>query len=152
MTRILVAMEREARALGIPCEIIGIGATSLPVTSEEDVLVNVGYCGAAGFYPGTVIEPDEAIPYGGSEGRKLDTHFSCARAPCFTSAEFATKPCCCSDSIYDMELAKIAVLLHRELYVLKIVSDNLNEADCEAFNDGKAWEQVREMLKEKKLA
>ena len=151
MTRILVAMERDAQALGIPCEIIGIGAADVPMTSEEDVLVNVGYCGAAGFYPGTVVEPDEAIPYGGTEGRKLDTHFGCIHAPCFTSPEFVTRPCGCSDSIYDMELVKITALPHRELYVLKIVSDNLNEPDCEAFNDGKAWEQVREMLREKKL-
>lgn len=51
---------------------------------------------------------------------------------------------------------KIMALPHRELYVLKIVSDNLDEADCEAFEDEAAWEQVRALLigkglKEKRL-
>ena len=151
MIRILVAMEREAEALGIPCEVIGIGATTLPATAEEDILVNVGYCGAVGFYPGTIIEPDETIPYGVVEGRKLETHFSCIHAPCITSQKFVQEPCCLSDSVYDMELSKIVELPHRELYVLKIVSDNLDEADCEAFNDEMAWEQVRKLLKEANL-
>ena len=46
-----------------------------------------------------------------------------------------------------MELFKIMKLPHKALYVLKIVSDNLDEADCEAFNDAAAWEKVRELLK-----
>ena len=85
MTRILVAMEREAEALGISCTVIGIGAEALPETDGDDVLVNVGYCGAVGIPVGTVVEPDEAASYETAEGRKLRTHFGCVHAPCFTS-------------------------------------------------------------------
>ena len=57
MIRILVAMQREADALGVPCELIGIGAENLPETSPEDILVNVGYCGGYRIPVGTVVEP-----------------------------------------------------------------------------------------------
>ena len=147
MTRVLVAMEREAEALGIPCTVIGISGIALPETTEEDILVNVGYCGAADIPVGTIVEPGEAASYETGKGRKLRTHFSCVHAPCFTSEKFVVEPCCLLPSVYDMELAKIADLPHRELYVLKIVSDNLNEEDCESFNDEAAWEQVRALLK-----
>lgn len=147
MTRILVAMEREAEALGISCTVIGIGAEALPETDGYDVLVNVGYCGAVGIPVGTVVEPDEAASYETAEGRKLRTHFGCVHAPCFTSRKFVLEPCCLSESVYDMELSRIAALPHKELYVLKIVSDNLDEAACESFNDENAWEQVRALLK-----
>jgi hypothetical protein len=50
-----------------------------------------------------------------------------------------------------MELFKINKLPHKRLYALKIVSDNMNEADCEAFNDAVAWDRVRELLKGEKL-
>ena len=46
-----------------------------------------------------------------------------------------------------MELFKIRKLPHKELYCLKIVSDNLIETDCEAFRDDEAWERVRTLLK-----
>ncbi len=147
MTYILAAMQREADSLGIPCKVIGIKATDLPETTENDILVNVGYCGAVEIPVGTIVEPDEAASYETVEGRKLKTHFDCLHVPCFTAEKFVTEPCCLSASIYDMELAKIAALPHKDLYVLKIVSDNLDEADCEKFNDEIAWEQVRTLLK-----
>jgi hypothetical protein len=46
-----------------------------------------------------------------------------------------------------MELFKIRKLPHKALYVLKIVSDNLDEKVCEAFDDAAAWDRVRELLK-----
>jgi len=151
VTRILVAMEREAESLGIPCTVIGIGAKDLPETDGDDVLVNAGYCGAVGIPVGTVVEPDEAASYEMAEGRKLRTHFDCVHVPCFTSERFVTESCSIFPSVYDMELMKIAALPHKELYVLKIVSDNLDEADCESFNDESAWEQVKALLKGKAL-
>ncbi len=147
MIRILVAMEREADALGLPCTVIGIGAKELPETMGDDILVNVGYCGAIGFSPGTIVEPDEAANYETADGMALERHFDCDHAPCFTSEKFVYEPCSIFTSVYDMELAKIAALPHKKLYVLKIVSDNLDEADCEKFNDETAWEKVRALLK-----
>ena len=147
MVHILVAMEKEAEALGLPCDVIGIGAKHLPETTEEDILVNVGYCGAVEIKPGIIVEPKEAASYEKAEGKVLTTHFECVHVPCFTSERFVTEPCSIFPSVYDMELQKITELPHKELYVLKIVSDNLDEAECEAFDDAKAWEQVRELLK-----
>ena len=151
MIRILVAMQREADVLRLPCEVVGIGATALPETEEDDILVNVGYCGAEEIQPGTIVEPNETADYETGTGSALQTHFDVFHAPCFTSAKFVTEPCSLNPSVYDMELARIAQLPHRELYALKIVSDNLDEADCEAFNDEEAWEQVRTLLKGESL-
>jgi len=151
MVIILTAMQREADSLGVPCRVIGIKATDLPETTDEDILVNVGYCGATEIPVGTIVEPNEAANYETAEGEKLETHFDCVHAPCFTSKKFVTEPCCLSASIYDMELEKIAVLPHKELYVLKIVSDNLDEADCEKYDDADAWARVRAMLEGAKL-
>ena len=151
MIYILAAMPREAEATGVSCRIIGIGAKNLPETTDEDILVNVGYCGAEDIPVGTVVEPNETADYMTGDGVPLQTHFDCIHAPCFTSEKFVTEPCSVFPSIYDMELRKIAALPHKELYVLKIVSDNLDEADCEGFEDEEAWKQVRTLLKKKGL-
>ncbi len=151
MIRILVAMEREAEAFGLPCTVIGIGAKELPETTEDDILVNIGYCGAVGFSPGTIVEPDEAAEYGTAESRRLNTHFDCDHAACFTAEKFVCEPCNMDKSVYDMELSKITALPHKKLYCLKIVSDNLDEAACESFNDENAWDRVRLLLKNKNL-
>ncbi len=151
MIRILTAMQREADSLGLPCEVVGICAADLPKTADDDILVNVGYCGAVGIEPGTVVEPDGVGSYETGEVRKLVTHFDCVHAPCFTSGKFVTEPRPVTPAVYDMELQKIAELPHRELYVLKIVSDNLNEGSCEAFEDKAAWERLRTLLKGEKL-
>ena len=151
MTYILAAMQREADSLGIPCKVIGIKATDLPETTEDDILVNVGYCGAVEIPVGTIVEPNETASYEFDEGSALKTHFDCLHVSCFTAEKFVTEPCSVFPSIYDMELLKIAKLPHKELYVLKIVSDNLDEADCEKFDDAEVWQRVRELLKGEKL-
>lgn len=151
MIRFLVAMEREAEALGVPCEIIGIGAADLPGTSGEDILVNVGYCGGYKVPVGTVVEPRFARNGSTGEVKDLIPHFPCETHPCITMDAFVTEPLYEAPAIYDMELWKIAALPHKALYCLKIVSDNLDEADCESFYDEEAWERVRELLGGEKL-
>ena len=151
MTRILVAMEREAEALGVPCEVIGIGATHLPETTEEDILVNVGYCGGYGIPVGTVVEPLFTENCQTGQVRDLEPHFPCESYPCITSDSFVIEPLYECPAIYDMELWQVSSLPHQKLYALKIVSDNLDEADCEAYNGEAAWERVRELLKGEKL-
>jgi hypothetical protein len=50
-----------------------------------------------------------------------------------------------------MELYKLAKQLpHKKFYTLKIVSDNLNENDCEQYNDEAAWAKVKSILEEYK--
>ena len=147
MTRILVAMEREAKALGLPCEVIGIGADKLPPTADDDVIVNVGYCGGDGIPVGAVVEPKASIDWETQWTYRLEKHFPCRKAICVTAPDFVNEPLVGSPAVYDMELSRLIQLPCRDFYCLKIVSDNLNETDCEGFNDGKAWEQVRKLLK-----
>ena len=111
----------------------------------------MGYCGGYGIPVGSVIEPLFAGNAETEEVDDLERHFPCETRPCFTSDSFVTAPLCHCPAIYDMELFKINKLPHRKLYVLKIVSDNLDEKDCEAFNDAPAWDRVRELLKGEKL-
>lgn len=147
MIRFLVAMEREAEDLGIPCEVIGIGAGNLPVTSEEDILVNIGYCGGHMVPVGTVVEPRFVVNTETHEVADLEQSFLCENRLCFTSPDFVTEPIYDCPSIYDMELWYISRLPHKKLYCLKIVSDNPDEAACESFDDRCAWEKVRKLLK-----
>ena len=147
MIRFLVAMEREAEALGILCEIIGIGGKNIPATSEEDILVNVGYCGGYMVPVGTVVEPRFVVNTETHEIGDLEQNFPCESQPCFTSPGFVMEPVYDCPTIYDMELWHISRLPHKKLYCLKIVSDNLDETECEAFDDRSSWERVRKLLK-----
>lgn len=144
-------MEREARSLGLPCELVGIGGTALPETSPDDILVNVGYCGGYRVPVGTVVEPCMAGEYRTGEMVPLERHFDCVTYPCLTADAFVTRPGNADPAIYDMELWKILQLPHTKLYCLKIVSDNLDEAACEAFDDREAWNRVRELMEKEQL-
>ena len=151
MTRILVAMEREAQALGLPCELIGIGGTDLPQTLPDDVLVNIGYCGGYKVPVGSIVEPCSAGSYRTGEIIPLARNLSLISYPCFTADTFVTEPLYVSPAIYDMELWKIQKLPHRKLYCIKIVSDNLDEAACEAYDSREAWDRVRKLLERENL-
>ena len=152
MIRILVAMEREGEALGLPFEVVGIGATTIPPISPEDTIINVGYCGGDGLKPGTVVEAVISVDAVTGEWTDLPVHFSgksvCGVIPaiCITSPTFVTKPLVSGPAVYDMELAKLARIPCAGLYSLKIVSDNLDEQACEAFSDADVWNHVREMV------
>lgn len=147
--RILVAMDREAQALGIPCEVIGIGAGDIPDIAPDDTIVNVGYCGGYKLKPGAVIEPSRSISLETRETKTMHRYFKgeCESFPCFTSGEFVTAPAYPWPAVYDMELAKLASVRCKGLVCLKIVSDSLDEGECEVFDDPAAWERVRELLK-----
>ena len=153
MIRLLVAMKREGETLGalpFPFELIGIGATDLPSIASCDIIVNVGYCGGDGYAPGTIIEPSAVIDAETGEWTDLPQHFGGVEgvipALCITSPTFITTPLMTGPAVYDMELAKLARIPCKALYTLKIVSDDLNEAACEAFSDADAWSRVRELL------
>ena len=150
MIRLLVAMEREGEALALPFELIGIGADYVPSIASDDIIVNVGYCGGDGIAPGTIVEPKAVIDAETGEWTDLPRHFGEAEgvvpALCITSPTFVTTPLMTGPAVYDMELARLARIPCKALYTLKIVSDELNEADCEAFSSDKAWSKVRELL------
>ena len=145
-------MEREANMIDVPNKyIIGINGTSMPQTTKDDILVNLGYCGAYKVDVGTIVEPSVVFDIKTRKKKHINKKFGVERIRCYTSDEFVTKPIANFESIYDMELYKIVQLPHKKVYSLKIVSDNLNEQDCENFNDSECWNKIKELLKENKL-
>lgn len=147
MVYYLFAMPREAEHIEVDNKfVIGINAIELPTLTEDDTIVNIGYCGAYNVPVGTIIEPSEVRELGSNNSAKIDRLFGCEDVVCFTANEFVTEPAVLQESIYDMELYKLTQLPHKKIYTLKIVSDNLNEADCEQYNDEAAWNKVKEIL------
>ena len=143
----LFAMPREAECIDVDNKfIVGINAVNVPQTTEDDIIVNIGYCGAYNVKVGTIIEPSEAYEVGSGNCAKIDRIFGCEDIKCFTASEFVTEPIVDHKSIYDMELYKLAQLPHKRIYSLKIVSDNLNENDCDQYNDAAAWKKIQEIL------
>lgn len=152
MVKYLFAMQREADMIDVPNKyIIGINGTEMPETTKDDIIVNLGYCGAYNISVEEIIEPSVVFATESRKKRNLGHIFNTKRVRCYTSNEFVTKPIVNFESIYDMELYKIAELQYKKLYSLKIVSDNLNEQDCENFNDKECWDKIKELLKENKL-
>lgn len=144
---VLVAMEREAESLGLPCSVIGIGAENIRKRIKaDDIVINVGYCGAIGLEPGTIVEPSEAVSLKNGARIFIRPKFDFLHAPCYTAEEFVAEPKFEAGAICDMELFKLAKIPCKELYALKIVSDNLNEADCEEFDGAEQWAVVRDIV------
>jgi hypothetical protein len=140
-------MPREAENIQVENKhIVGINAVDLPNTTDEDIIVNIGYCGAYNVPVGTIIEPSEVYDISSGKVAKIDKLFGCENIRCYTSSEFVTEPVINDKSIYDMELYKLTQIPHKRIYSLKIVSDNLNEADCEQYNDKDAWEKIKQIL------
>lgn len=148
MVYYLFAMPREAEQIDVENKfVIGINAVEPPKTTIDDVIVNIGYCGATADIPvGTIVEPSEAYDSKTRNKAKIDKLFGCEDIKCFTADEFVTEPIEESRNIYDMELYKLTKLPHRKIYALKIVSDNLNESDCEQYNDQEAWAKIKNIL------
>lgn len=141
------AMQREADMLDVPNKyVIGINATDMPETTDEDIIINIGYCGSNDCRVGTIIEPTMAVDSKTLDAKIINAIFDCNRLSCYTADSFVTEPLTDKHCIYDMELYKIACMPHKRLYSLKIVSDNLCEADCEQYNDKNAWEEVKRIL------
>ena len=144
--RIFVAMEREAKQLAGPVEVIGIRAKRLPEVLETDTIINIGYCGSNSLPPGTIVSPSKVYELESGRVRKLKAVQGLIDVPCFTSRNFVERHTAGVDCIYDMELFKIAGINCKQVLAIKIVSDNLNEKVCEEFNCGKAWLEVNKIL------
>ena len=148
MVYYLFAMPREAEQIEVENKyIIGINAVDLPEITSEDTIVNIGYCGATSdISVGTIVEPSIVCSAITGESEKIDKIFGCEDIKCFTANDFVTEPIEENKNIYDMELYKLAKIPHKKIYALKIVSDNLNEADCEQYNDQEAWAKIKNIL------
>ena len=151
MIKYIFAMPREAEQLDLDNKfVVGINAVDMIDTTDEDTIVNIGYCGAYDVPVGTIVEPSVVYDAETKDVLKIDTIFNCEDIECYTANEFVTEPLVNGRSIYDMELYKLAKYPHKRIYALKIVSDNLNESDCEQYNDKKAWEKIKNILEKHK--
>ena len=159
MIKIFCAMPREKKSLGmVKTDVIGIGATKVPVTTDNDIIINVGLCGANSLPVGSVVVPFDVLkPINDYEFESgaLTLYEFADNVTCITAKDFVTEPIIKADNvIYDMELFKLTKIPHKRLYAVKIVSDNLNEKDCENFDEAIAWatarEIVRKIIKEEK--
>jgi hypothetical protein len=148
MVYYLFAMPREAEQIEVENKyIVGINAVDLPDITAEDTIVNIGYCGATrDISVGTIVEPSIVYSAITGESAKIDKIFGCEDIKCFTADDFVTEPIEENKNIYDMELYKLTKLPHKKIYALKIVSDNLNESDCEQYNDQEAWAKIKNIL------
>ena len=144
----IFAMPREAEQLDVENKVIvGINAIDPPNTTDEDIIINIGYCGATADIPvGTIVEPSIVYDAISGDSATVDKIFGCEDIKCFTANEFVTEPIEECKNVYDMELYKLTKLPHKKIYALKIVSDNLNESDCEQYNDQAAWAKIKDIL------
>ncbi len=127
-------------------DIIGINAVDMKTFDADAILMNVGYAGGYKVKVGSIIEPLYAVNAHTRDIKQIDALFPVERKLCFTSDTFVTAPMTDRAVIYDMELFKIAEKPHKKLHSLKIVSDNLDETDCEQFNEADPWNRVIDLI------
>ena len=157
MIHYLIAMPREAEMFnkysdGIPdgqVDIIGIGAVDLDESkyTDEDILVNIGYAGGYKIPVGNLIEPAYAMDVKTWKAEPIDRVFFIERRMCLTSDRFIEEPMSETPHLYDMELFKIARLPHKRIHAIKIISDNLNERDCEEFDGESSWKRAMSFIR-----
>lgn len=127
--------------------VIGINATDVPHTTDEDVIINIGYCGGYKMPVGAIVEPSFVINANTLDIIRIDSAFDkVSSAVCVTADSFVTEPISDATCVYDMELFKLAQLPHKRIHSLKIVSDNLNEKQCEAYVGAETWNFVQEII------
>lgn len=148
MIKIIVAMEREAQFLkeagcNRPIHVCGIGATDLPADlTSEDTILNIGFAGSVGLDVGTVCVPTGVFDQKDDWFTTLKKEIGNDSVLCVTSEKFVEGgdgnhyP---KNTVFDMELGRIANLPHKHLVSFKIVSDNCNEKDCEGFSGEDCW-------------
>lgn len=142
-----MAMEKEFNKVNVKNKyLIGMNAVSMPKTTSEDIIVNVGYCGSSHLSIGTVVEPDRAINMDTGVEYKIDQIFDKPKYTCYTSSTFVEDTDITDQCVFDMELAKIAALPHKKLYSLKIVSDNLDEAVFDAYDPDEVWVEINKLI------
>lgn len=157
MIRYIIATPEEAKMLkryapfitDNQIDIIGKGATNLDSEkySKEDILINIGYAGGYKIPIGTLIEPAYAMDVLTWRAEPIDRVFMIERRICLTSNRFIEYPMSDGPHLYDMELYKIAMMPHKKIHSIKIISDNLREKDFEEFDSNKPWAKVADMLK-----
>ena len=127
--------------------LIGMNAINMPKTTDQDIIINVGYCGSSHLPIGTVVEPQKAINMDTNVSYSIDNIFNKPSYTCYTSSTFVEETDIKEQCIFDMELAKIAALPHKKLYSLKIVSDNLDEDAFDAYDPDEVWVEINELIK-----
>ena len=122
--------------------VTGVGAINVMQTlrhlPEDAQIINIGYAGSANYEIGSAVRVTQArlnhpcVTYPEPElhlqllpNSYLISPNECIDSVCYSNTDFVLQSDY-QDCVFDMELAYIAALGFKQLYSLKIVSDNLS--------------------------
>lgn len=118
-----------------PIVVVGVGGANvcehLRDVSRDTVIINVGYAGSANTPIGTVVDVDCCQLYHPNVKYKeplYQLNLMCKgamMASCLTSNDFVLQSNE-RDCLFDMELAYICAMGFKNIYSIKVVSDNLS--------------------------
>lgn len=129
-------------------EVVGAGAEDLKWHSEQDVLVNIGYCCAYKVIPGMIIEPSYVMNAKTREIIRITPVFPVENRICITSLEPVKDPIVDYASIYDMELFRIASSHFGVVHSLKIVNGSIEDGETKNINKEEQWAKVVELVRQ----
>ena len=118
-------------------------------------VINVGYAGANWINVGEVVCVKDAhcfeFPKIANTEIKNCIKLSNEGFDCYTSFDFVSNAYFITEPVvFDMELAYIARFIHRSLYSIKIVSDNLDYNGFKEFNGEEAWKKAIDKIEERR--
>ncbi len=122
--------------------VTGVGAInvmhSLRHLPEDATIINIGYAGSANYEIGSAVKvkearlnhpcvnyPEPKLPLPTLPTTYLKQADACIESVCYSNTDFVLQSDY-TDCVFDMELAYIAAMGFKQLYALKIVSDNLS--------------------------
>lgn len=108
------------------------------IFAKDDDILNFGFAGGHKIKTGMVIAIREVFlkdPYENPAGFGLDCpvgFYPSGTVDCYTSDTFVERCEYRSPCVFDMELFEICIFPHRKIYSIKLVSDNLSEAEFDS--------------------
>lgn len=108
---------------------------------DENVIINIGYCGSNNLPVGTVVRVKNCYSYHpifGDSMKYKDKSYLCdpaGRYDCYSSGDFVVQTDIKEPCVFDMELYAICSLGFKTI-AIKIVSDNLSLHDYDKVSKG----------------
>lgn len=132
--------------------VTGVGAINVMQTLKDlprnAQIINIGYAGSANYEIGSAVcvkeaklnhpcvnYPEPKLPLKLIDSNYLNAPEKCLVSECYSNTDFVLQSDY-KDCVFDMELAYIAAMGFKNLYSVKIVSDNLSLHDYRAVAAG----------------